>query len=441
MTTGVPETMGYTRAEQLAAREAVRPAVWARLAVSHTKKTCVVAFIVPVAALAVVLALDVFTLASPNKRDFLLREDVRTRMENARDGVRKAYPFGTPRSNRSSSDLTTTVRGGSRIGSADLAVLFKTKHKDKTGHGPGVLTRENVAQMKEIEDLIVNDERYGEFCFFDPKSKDCNGNVLACSPPSSILSHPQLYGRGEVGKGKYCRKPGAQLVSEEQWELFLNELFVDDGKGGKKVGGDYAALLGKDVTFASRKEGGPSTAIVVSRFVMGGPYKGYSSINDRPGEQLDAYVEWSSSLVDRVNAFSTTDMDVRAIGEDYADGQFASVLLRDVSFAGASILTVFLVIWIHTTSLMLACFAMLQIVLAFPLTYAVYRLILQIKYFAYLQVMSILYVSIQLRTFGTLMTQRDVSILFHSISLTFSHSLFRFHIFSCIIIYISLLAA
>lgn len=364
--------MGYSRGEQLAARAAVRPALWARLAVNHTKKTCCAALLVPLAAVVAVVATGVFALDSPTGNDYFLRNDVRTRLAGAREDVLETYGFG---------GTADDARGTNRARNADVAVLFR---------GERVLTRENVARMKAVEDAVLADPRYAHFCYSDPNLRSCNRTAVACSPPESIVSHPDLYGGGS--DDEVCRKDGAEPVSEEQWDRFLVALVTDDGNGKKVIDPDYVAYLGSDIADSISNSTVLTTAIARSNFVMGAPFKGFSTVDDRVDDQLSAYTDWADPLVDRINAFSTADLDVFAVGEDYANSRFDSIVAGDLAFAGASIVAVFVVIWIHTSSMMLAVFAMVQIILAFPVTYAFYRLVLQIKYFAALQIMTILYV-------------------------------------------------
>lgn len=263
--------------------------------------------------------------------------------------------------------------GSKRRGSYTAADYDENKSFDN------LLTPEAIAFLKEAEDGITEAEGYDRFCYNDiDDNKDCEGKIRNCAFPFSITSHPLLYGEYD-STGRLCgRKSGSEPVSEERFAEFLDLLVIDEAANPA-----YSIFLANDFNATARQ-----TQVIRSFISMGSP------ISDRPGSTEKAqkakdYTDWSLKVIEEIEARNNEDFHIFALSADRANAAFNPIVYRDLSFAGISIFLVFLVVWAHTTSGFLACTTLAQIILSFPLTYFVYRLVFQVRYFAALQIVRI----------------------------------------------------
>lgn len=174
------------------AAETPRASLWARLSVNHTKKTCLLAYAVPILSLGLLAATRQFKFDDPDGVDFFIRNDEVTRLYDARTAAREEYPFERTSSvvERSSSrptfELNIILRG--KLPNLKLPVGEEQKLQ-----ASNVLTLENVALLKQAEDDVLNNAGYARFCLFDESVTNCGGSKPECAPPVSILNSPYLY--------------------------------------------------------------------------------------------------------------------------------------------------------------------------------------------------------------------------------------------------------
>lgn len=353
----------------------------ANLFVNHTKKTCALACFIPFIAVIVIVVTRAFTLDDPVGGDYFVRDDIRTRLDNARSAAREEFPFeqqedktkDPPREQeRFGFSFTVLTRG-------KLPNSGKVATSNNNAGAPTVLTPQVFALHKQAEDSLLNASRFSDYCLYDPQQRDCSGKVPICARPESFLNHPLLY--GIVKDGQLCgRRPGHEPVSQQNFDKFINLIF----NKSQAVIPAYTINFGKDLTSTSR-----STWIMQTHVLVGQPFANFSSLSDRRNEQEEAYIKWALPLVDTVEDISTDTHKVFAISDVAGNASFGDIAIRDLSFSVAAIVLVFLVIWIHTSSAFLAMSAMSQIFLAFPLAYIFYHFVLRQLYFAALQILAI----------------------------------------------------
>lgn len=376
--------MGYTLEQREHAAASVKSVLWARLAVNHTKKTFSLSCLVPLVMLVIVIFTG-FDIDNPGANDFVIRNDLRTLLDDGRQAARDDFPFtGRDDDANVSKERTRYARDDS------FSILFRGRvgldgpvgrYNDSDTEAFNVLTKEGIALMKKAEDDIFDDPEYKKICLSDPSQVDCSGNVADCVRPSSILSSKHLYGLTN-SLGEVCgRRNGSAQVLESQFAAFLDEL-VQDGN----VISRFAGYIGKDFSPDSPSR---TTWISQSFFRVGLPFRGFFSINDQGKEQDTIYNDFVVDVEDRIKRYSSRKIDVYLVGVSLADNSFDHIVLRDLSFSIAAIVLVFVAICIHTTSPFLATASMFQIFLAFPLSYVLYRFVLQQKYFAALQILVI----------------------------------------------------
>lgn len=262
--------------------------------------------------------------------------------------------------------------------------------------GQNLLTRENVAAMKGVEDAFVGAEGYAHFCWYNVDGAICDGEKQppACAVRESLTAHPRLYGVVNSA-GQICDvRKGNAVVSEAAFANFLDEI-VRDGTGGESkrvIDRSVAGVIGKD---ANQTSGAPQTFIARSIFNMGLPFEGFKDEEDDKAEQSAKFLAFLDQTVPEAEALEALDakekggLNMLATGIFFANSKFSDQATTDLSFAVVAIGLVLLFMWIHMRSLFLAAVAMLQVILAFPAAYLIYRFMAQIKYFSALNVMTI----------------------------------------------------
>lgn len=397
-----------TRARlQRAARLQVRPGWLSRNFVARPKCSCAVVALVPVLALAAVVFTRSFALADPGYRDYLIFSSERVQVDDARaasydetvvddleafvsgaeQGEKKVVEV--PRSARRNALQVQAIwrQGGSSVDD----VVDKTVDAAK---GENMLTRENVAMMKRLEDEFRANDEYAYYCWYDEDTLGCDGKVPECAFPKSITAHPLLYGVLNEN-GTLCGvKEGSEVVNQEQFDRFLAAIVEPavEGNGVRAIVKDIRPYLGADANVTET----PTTFVTRSVFEFGLPFnvpsKDFPSEDEDRSEQRALYTDWLKLLVPKLEDSARTaskPLNLIMNGTVYSNSVFGQQATKDLAFAIVAIVLVMLFMWLHTGSLFLAATSMFQVILAFPLAYFVYRLIFRIAYFSSLQIMTI----------------------------------------------------
>lgn len=356
----------------------VHPLKLAGLFVQRTKLTCSIACAFPILSIVLIILTGVFNLDTPGS-GFLIRNDIRTRLNDARTAALEEFPFVVDESTSADKNLTQQKPWSD----LDIYILLRGRNPqsgligstDDFKNVTNVLTRDAFALLKKAEDLIWKHPKYPTFCLRDPNPRPCKKEPRECVLPTSFLNDPLLYGIWE-DEDVCSRKSGNELVSQANFDKFIKELFTT-----KK------ALLWHFSNNISESTSTSWTAQTV--FKVGGPFRGYEDVDENQSEQDDLYLEWAESIATPIEDVTTSEIDVYPIGAFFGDAHFDSIVNRDLSFSIAAIVLVFIVIWLHTSSAFLATIAMLQIMLSFPLAYAVYHFVFRQLYFSALQILTI----------------------------------------------------
>lgn len=436
-----------TETRQRAERLRIRPGFLSRAFVRRPKVTCAVVLLIPAVAIAAIVGSRVFQLDPPTGRDYFIRNDLRTRQSDARQAAREEFSSASAgvfsearfraavsrkeaadqaldlaRESGTEQDIATVtdqveqadaaLEAAERAKGASSAILddprsvrddtwtlsLIIRNRDPDGklvnyaddyeQGENVLTPEAVAELKRLEDIVLSDTDYERFCLHDDDQLDCSGAVPTCGLLESITNHPSLYGIESTETGKLCgRREGHAKPSEEAFAEFLDQLVTDGPGNRRRTNPDFSLLVSSEVVNGST----PKAFAARSVFRFGRPISGYNDSAKDVDKQTDEYLEWITGLLELIDSTETSyqDADVLAFSLDYANDSVSSQALKDMAFAGASIALVFLFVWFHTQSVFLAAATMLQVLLAFPVAYFVYRLVAQVRYFASLQIMTI----------------------------------------------------
>lgn len=366
----------------------ITPSIFAKLFVNHTKKTCAIACLIPLISLVVIILSDVFEIDDPQGREYFVRNHILTRQSDGYNAAKEEFKFSI---NSSDSISNVTTKQSDQQGSLSISILMRGKIQGSdqlaaTNNFEGsynILNPQSLALLKKAEDAILNHKNYSEFCLVEIGNLDCENQPLKCTSPRSVLNHPLLYGiyvNDSEGKERLCgRREGHEAVEEYKFQQFLESLWSDSDSLNSRNFLDSNLTIEKNFSWASQS---------LIRVAM--PLTGYSAIDDRQEEQLKIYEAFTENATTTMNEdLSDLHHDIFPISEQIANSSFGSIVLRDLSFSGLAILLVFLVIWVHTSSFFLACSAMIQVLLSFPITFVIYHFLFRQHFFGALQILTI----------------------------------------------------
>ena len=241
----------------------------------------------------------------------------------------------------------------------DVIVMFKAKNNND------LLDMENLEFIHEITNKIKNSnkEEYGKLCL-----KSMTDNTW----------------------------PGCSIESE--WNPLINEYYLNNQNGSDwdlnvwlySIINDYPDSIRNLYlnSFGLELSNTLTSQYYRAFYRFGLPYpnidtntSSYSSKNDRFEEQLKYYDKFIIPIYRDIQLKTYDNIEVVIFGLRIRDIEIGRLLATAALFTILSIITVVVFIWIHANSLYLAIGAIIQIVLAFPLSFFIYRWIFQITYF------------------------------------------------------------
>lgn len=363
--------------------------------VNRTKTVCAIFLALPIVAIALIIVTNIFDIDSPSGAAYFVRNDVRTRLDDARRAARDEFPYvpetvavqSLTRADAMQPIVREDVVQNEELSWFTIFILLRGRN-DETGRlgtlenfqdVSNLFSPENFAILKRAEDIILEHPEYKSFCLRDPNQLDCDGRLAQCALPDSFLNHPDLYGK--LREDQVCgRRPGSEPVSKQSFDRFSNKLFSTESLEN----GLLLTFFSHNISSNNRAAWTMQTSIRI-----GSPFPGFKTVDDREAEQEELYNDWATGLKEQVDDISTSETDVYTISDYIGNNLFDGVVGRDLSFSIVAIVLVFITIWYHTTSLFLAFVAMLQIILSFPLAYVIYHFIFRQFYFSALQVLTI----------------------------------------------------
>eukprot|EP00020_Sapocribrum_chincoteaguense_P004609 CAMPEP_0170751948 /NCGR_PEP_ID=MMETSP0437-20130122/11717_1 /TAXON_ID=0 /ORGANISM="Sexangularia sp." /LENGTH=1094 /DNA_ID=CAMNT_0011091005 /DNA_START=13 /DNA_END=3297 /DNA_ORIENTATION=+ len=125
-------------------------------------------------------------------------------------------------------------------------------------------------------------------------------------------------------------------------------------------------------------------------FSFGAPLPGFATSEDPDDEQEKLFTDWAvDNLVPYLDDASTDDMSVVFVGSGVTMALIDEVIVADASFAGGAVVFVALLMLWHTNSVFLTVAASYHILMSFPATYFVFRVIFDLKQVPMLAVLSL----------------------------------------------------
>uniref|UniRef100_A0A6U0VZ18 SSD domain-containing protein n=1 Tax=Pinguiococcus pyrenoidosus TaxID=172671 RepID=A0A6U0VZ18_9STRA len=300
-------------------------------------------------------------------------------------------------------DLEGDTSSGARREISDYSKLtFNYQADDRTE----IFTPERLQTICEIESLVINDERFIEFCRIRPDFVgDPTGNLDACEIPSTCL--PQIFYNFSSASDYDC----STLLSEASVQATAQGLY--DAVNASETGLAQFGFLLDDGTldrgFAIRTQ---------STWHFGAPLEGYNSALDDQSEQFREYMEFLAAKDGSVGGveeqlFELFDVSTNedglfpyypspyrtTIDEDgisilwnsppMRENEFQRLVTSDLFFSIFSILFVLIWMRIHVGNTFVTAVSMLQIVASIPVTVLIYRGIYQIAFFQQLHALTL----------------------------------------------------
>ena len=274
-----------------------------------------------------------------------------------------------------------------------LTIVYQ--NTEERGKETPVFTPESVQSICEIESLLFNlEEFHTTVCQVttDPNQRmpETTGD---CATPMMALT-PRFYNWPPFGNSttRECTLLSSNAVLAAETALLQS---LSNPKS------NAAFFLGSNVdiqnptrTFRSR-----------SYFGLGGPLKGFSSMEDRREKQKDIYkdvgAKWEQEMFDYFQMESTLiksayrtkaqvgTLDVKFLSLLFNNFEFDRVVNGDLLWTVASITFVFFYMAIHTESFFLASVGMMQILFSLPITYFFYRFVFQVPFYTQLHILTI----------------------------------------------------
>jgi protein dispatched 1 len=252
-----------------------------------------------------------------------------------------------------------------------LAVYFEVNDDDGEGHG--VFSSQRVADMRSVEQRIVADGQWPQYCW---TANFNNASDVRCAPPISVLNYfyPEVLPNGDFlynGRGDALVQPINETLA-----------LMADADGQFR---DAYAFVDFDFSTANLRS-------TVTRLLAyaGLPRDGfdneYSDEEKQRDEVSDYYVdEFYEPLVDA----EIHRGDTWWIGLGVTNKEILGYVLNDLLFVVPSLLFVFALLYVQTRSLWVATNGALQIGLSFPAALLLYRVIFQQTFFSFFHVLAL----------------------------------------------------
>ena len=247
-----------------------------------------------------------------------------------------------------------------------------------------------LALMRDIDELVMSVPGYEDYCQlkYDPVTEE----VLGCATRVSPVSYFFPARRSEFTKTR--RRTTARRLGLRRRRRRPVRMFSEDRRAfGYFLDGDFDAAGGVN-------------RVTRVKYPMGAPRAGYVAVDDREDDQR---AEIGEGWLDAVEAslFRRFAMKARFLSTPYmglvnengTDVRFYAGYLRskdsqriigyDLSWAGASILAVWVYMTAHTGSAFIATLGMFEILASFPVSIFLYRVLFRVSYLGNIQILSV----------------------------------------------------
>ncbi|CAD7699178.1 unnamed protein product [Ostreobium quekettii] len=261
----------------------------------------------------------------------------------------------------------------------NFALKLAFIYKDKTG-GMNMFTQENLEIVREVENTLLRNPMYRDFCELDYTDVDNPTCITQLSPLGFFFDFSESDGYG------------AQINSPEEGLALLNQdIFVN---------GFY-------VVKEFPENNNASSLYTQSLYSFGLPIDKYNNSKDDDDDQIDFVYDnflkdveedlWELLGMEKANFFRTKYSDTGSLrtvevvwGTAALEAEeFLRVIFLDFTWAGLSLVGVWLYLMFHLGSFFLSIVGAFEIFFAFPAGAFIYRQIFGIEFFAQLHILVI----------------------------------------------------
>ena len=258
--------------------------------------------------------------------------------------------------------------------------------------GGTVFNPDALRLMKEIDDIIMDVPGYEDFCqlAYDGTADDANslGCVPRVSPTLHFFPSTTTFANGTVVS---VPDGGGELVSDVDAVV---RRFADDRRTyGYFLDGDFDAT-----TLVNR--------MTRLKYPMGAPLPGYADADDdEDAQEGEIGLGWLDEVEVRLArrfgmraAFLSSpymgipteaNTEIRWYAGYLRSKDSSSVIQYDLSWAGASILAVWVYMSFHTGSVFVGTLGMFEILMSFPVSIFIYRVLFRVSYLGNIQILSV----------------------------------------------------
>ncbi len=272
--------------------------------------------------------------------------------------------------------------------------------------GGSVFTRESLLLMREIDELVMSVPGYEDVCQLeyaamddDAAADDAASRVaVGCAPRVTPVLHffPSV---ATLANGTVVRVPDGRGELVADIDATVRGFAADERRFGYFLDGDF------DPANPAR---GLVNAITRTKYPIGAPRLGFAAPDDREDEQE---AEIGAAWLDAVEAklFERFGMKAGFLSSPYMGvpvdessgtivrwyaGYLRSkdsslVINYDLSWAGASVAAVWAYMCVHTGSAFVASLGMFEILMSFPVSVFIYRVVFGVRYLGNIQILSI----------------------------------------------------
>ncbi|KAJ3452766.1 sterol-sensing domain [Anaeramoeba flamelloides] len=221
-----------------------------------------------------------------------------------------------------------------------------------------LLEWERLDQIYNFENKIVKDSQYQKFCL-----KTDDGE---CDTENSPITPTSFFYDSNGNK-------------VNSLQIGLEDLY-NGNNGLTRMG--ICDLNFDNITYQSK--------YLRATFRFGSPLENYKNQEDQETEQNDQFNDWIKDLIpDSVDDSNSKDLTIYYLGSGVTEIAVNDLIIHDSLLIIVSIFLVFVYTLFHTKTLTLTILGLFHTIMALPMSYFFYRVLLGIEYFSMLNFLSL----------------------------------------------------
>lgn len=246
--------------------------------------------------------------------------------------------------------------------------------------GSSIFERDNLQDILDLERAVYGAEGFTEHCITDFQLPGSDVDPQCARPRFTFFN--LFLDRSLNSSAYFSTIDSYELPDQETIDLIVANVSTiiernPDSPLGYFVGAEFSV-------------DNPTTSIGRTELLLGAPLEGFNNADVAAAKQEDQAAKWAVKHVKgKLDSFSSPEVEVLYFGTGLTEAVFNEVLLNDGLFTFGALAFVWIYMTYHTRSLMLSSFGMLQILMALPLAFFVYRVLFQNDQLSVLSVLSL----------------------------------------------------